>query len=58
MYILVLSKIEVVQEQKKVGQKILDWPKRLLRFFHTILCKKSKMNFWATQYKEIRWKIS
>lgn len=41
MYILVLSKIEVVQEQKKVDRNI-RWPKRLLRFFYTNLCKKKK----------------
>lgn len=46
MYILVLSKIEVVQEQKKVDRNI-RWPKRLLRFFYTNLCKKKKKELLA-----------
>jgi hypothetical protein len=58
MYILVLSKIEVVQEQKKVDRNIGLAKKIAQVFLYQFMQKKKKKNFWPTQYKEIKWKIS
>lgn len=57
MYILVLSKI-IVQEQKKGEKKFYIGQKDCSGFPISFFAKKNKMNFWPTQYKEIKWKFS